>query len=297
MPNTLLTATRPDTTKRNSVVLLSILILYLLTRILQVLPGSTPSTPIVALEILAALAFALIHGARHYRIHGILVFAAICLVIGNALENLSVVAGFPFGHYEFLPLMGPKLLHVPILLGLAYIGMAYVSWTLARIILGATRPIPAGPQLIAMPLLASVIMTAWDFAQDPVWSTLLHAWRWRDGGRWFGVPLTNYAGWLLTVFLIYIAFALYLRRSPSSTPAPASPHWRSPVLLYAFCALGNVLQPLRPQLADAVIDATGTIWRTAAILRASALVSILIMGSLALVAWLRIPRTANSARD
>ncbi len=290
-------ANRSSSAMRPAGALIAILTLYAFARILEVLPISTPSTPIVALEILSALAFALIHGAQHYRLRGILVFAAVCLVIGNALENLSVVTGFPFGHYEFLPLMGPQLLHVPFLLGLAYIGMAYVSWTLARIILAATRPVPIGLQLIALPLLASVIMTAWDFAQDPVWSTLLHAWRWRDGGHWFGVPFTNYAGWPLTVFLIYVAFALYLRRSSPAPPAPGLPHSRAAVVLYAFCALGNVLQLLRPQPADAVIDASGTIWRTAAILRASALVSIFIMGSFALVAWLRIPRTTNSATD
>ncbi|HEY2469918.1 MAG TPA: carotenoid biosynthesis protein [Terracidiphilus sp.] len=287
MPNAILSASRSPAAQNQSRALLAILALYLVGRIIEVLPFSTPSTSVVALEILSAFAFALIHGAYYYRLRGILVFIAICLVVGNTIENIGVVTGFPFGHYKFLQLMGPKLLHVPILLGLAYIGMAYVSWTLACLILGATRPTLTGAHLIAVPLLASFIMTAWDFAQDPVWSTLLHAWRWRDGGRWFGVPFSNFAGWLLTVFLIYFAFALYLRRKPSSTPAPESAHGRTAVLLYAFCAIGNVLQLLRPQPADAVADATGTIWHTAAILRASALVSLFIMGSFALLAEIK----------
>lgn len=292
MPNTLLPATRSSTTTRTAT-LSALLALCLLGRIIQVLPFSTPSTPIVALEILSAFAFALIHGTQHYRLRGFLVFVAICLVIGNLLENLGVITGFPYGHYVFLPLMGPKILHVPILLGLAYIGMAYVSWTLARIILGAARPALNGPHLIAVPLLASFIMTAWDFAQDPVWSTLLHAWRWYDGGIWFGVPLTNYVGWLLTIFLIYVTFALYLRRA-APVPAALSPDWRSAVVLYALCALGNVLQLFRPQPLELVADPTGKLWHTAAILRASALVSIFIMGSFALLAWIRIPSTTQS---
>src|SRR5215469_3762087 len=206
MPDTTLAATR-FVTGRTSRALVAILALYALSRVIEVLPASTPSTPIVALEILSALAFALLHGARHYGLRGILVFSVICLLIGNAIENIGVLAGLPFGHYEFLPLMGPKLLQVPILLGVAYIGMAYVSWTLARLILGTTGSSLTGPQLMTVPILASLIMTAWDFAQDPVWSTLLHAWRWRDGGLWFGVPLTNFAGWLLTTSLIYFTFA------------------------------------------------------------------------------------------
>ena len=293
MPHALLSATRP-TTQRQSRALLAILALYFLGRIVEILPSSTPSTPFVALEIFSAFGFALIHGAQHYRLRGILVFTAICLVIGNIVENIGVITGVPYGHYVFLSLMGPKILNVPILLGLAYIGMAYVSWTLARLILGATHPALAGSRLIGVPLLASFIMTAWDFAQDPVWSTLLHAWRWYDGGIWFGVPFTNYAGWLLTVFLIYIAFALYLRRAARDMPATSSPHWRSAVLLYTLCAIGNILQLLRPQPAEIIADPSGTLWHAGTILRASALVSIFIMGSFALLAWIRIPPTGRS---
>ena len=299
MPDTLLSASTPSKKQRSPAITLALaalLALYVFIRILQVLPTSTPSTPIVALEILSALAFATVHGAQHYRLRGILVFIAITLVIGNIIESIGVHTGFPYGHYEFLPLVGPQFNRVPILLGLAYIGMAYVSWTLARLILAATAPKPAVPQLITLPLVAAVIMTAWDFAQDPVWSTLLHAWRWRDGGLWFGVPLSNYAGWLFTVFLIYFAFAQYLRRS-AATPQLASPHWRAAILLYFFCAIGNVLQLLRPQSLDVITDPAGAQWHTAAILRASALVSIFVMGSFVLFAWVRIPKTRTKATN
>jgi uncharacterized membrane protein len=289
MPNALLST---QSTERRSAALTAILFLYFLGRVIEVVPFSTPSTSYVALEILCAFAFALIHGSRHYGFRGVLVFTAICLVIGNTIEDIGVATGLPYGHYVFLSLMGPKLLYVPVLLGLAYIGMAYVSWTLARLILGATHANLVGPQWITVPLLASFIMTAWDFAQDPVWSTLLHAWRWFDGGIWFGVPLTNYAGWLLTVFLIYVVFAFYLRRVVPTSAARA-PHWRLAVLFYALCALGNVLQMIRPQPSDLIADPSGVLWHASAILRASAIVSIFIMGSFALTAWLRIPRQRN----
>jgi uncharacterized membrane protein len=300
MPNTLVPIIHSTSGQRNrsfSASFAAILAIYAFTRILQILPATTPSTSIVALEIFSTLVFALIHGALHYRLRGILVFAAISLAIGNVMETIGVQTGFPYGHYEFLPLMGPQLNRVPILLGLAYLGMAYVSWTLARLILGATTARLERYQLTTVPLLAAFIMTAWDLAQDPVWSTLLHGWRWRDGGAWFGVPLTNYAGWLLTVFLIYFVFALYLGRRGAFAPEPASPHWRTAIVLYTFCALGNVLQLLRPQPLEIVTDPTGTQWHTAAILRASAFVSVFIMGSFAFSAWVRIPGLGTNATD
>src|ERR1035437_243738 len=100
--------------------------------------------------------------------------------------------------------MGPKLFHVPVLLGLAYIGMAYVSWALARLIVGGTDAPITGARIVTLPLLASAIMTAWDLAQDPVWATVLHGWIWLDGGAWFGGPISDYLGWLGTVFVIFL---------------------------------------------------------------------------------------------
>lgn len=288
MLDSLLLSNRSAVRRRSALALGVILALYGIGRFLEILPFSTPSTPYVALEVLSAFAFALFDGAQHYGFRGILVFTAICLLIGNFVENFGVATGFPFGPFQFLDLMGPKFLNVPLLLGLAYVGMAYVCWTLARLILGATRSTLTGSDLIAVPLLASFIMTAWDLAQDPVWSTLLHAWRWRRGGAWFGVPVSNFGGWLLTVFLINITFATYLRRTLPA--APAKPIlWRFAVLFYVLCAIGNVLQLLRPEHADLIADPSGTLWHVAAILRVSALVSIFVMGPFALLAWLRIP--------
>jgi uncharacterized membrane protein len=272
------------------IALVATLVLYAFARVLEILPLAVPSIGIVALEVLSALAFALIHGAQQYRLRGILVFAGICLVVGNALENLSIFTGFPFGHYRFLTLMGPQLFHVPILLGLAYVGMAYVSWTLALLISRATQSRLTGPRFVAVPLLASFIMTAWDLAQDPVWGTILHAWRWRDGGRWFGVPLTNFVGWLLTMFLIYLLFALYLRCHPVEAPAHSIAHSGAAVLYYALCAAGNVLQTIPTPTPAFVADATGKLWRATDITLASALVSVFVMGSFALFAWVRIAR-------
>lgn len=269
--------------------LMLILACYACARILEIVPGPVPRMAIVALDVFSAMAFALADGARTYSLRIVLVFTAICIVVGNIVENIGVITGFPFGRYYFVELMGPKLFHVPILLGLAYIGMAWVSWNVASLILARTKL--SGPRLLAVCALASVIMTAWDLAQDPVWGTVLHGWVWRDGGPWFGVPISNYLGWLGTVFCIYALFALSLRRRVSAE-FKGSPN---AVLFYAACALGNVLQMLSLGNSGTVADPTGKIWRVADIIRASALVSIFVMGSFVVLAWLRTPRQGVSA--
>ena len=265
-----------------------ILAAYVCARVLEVVPTSVPRLPLVAFDVLSAFAFALVDGARHYRLRGTLVFAGICIVVGNIIENLGVATGFPYGHYYFAELMGPKLFHVPILLGLAYIGMAYVSWTLGSLIVGRSSG------LFAVPIVASFIMVAWDLAQDPVWATILHGWVWRDGGPWFGVPISNYLGWFATVFLIYLCFALYLRSKPA---AAATANGRPAILFYALCAAGNVFQIFGSPNPAVVQDPSGQPWRVAGITAASALVSIFVMGAFAAFAWIRLNQQQSAPTD
>ena len=264
-----------------------LLVIYACARIFEIAPGPVSRPVVIALNILTALGFALIHAAIHYGWRGSVIFAAICLVVSNLLENLSIATGFPFGHYYFTELMGPKLFQVPVLLGLAYIGMAYVSWTLARLVVGRPYAAIAGARIFTLPLVAGFIMVAWDLAQDPVWATLVHGWAWRDGGPWFGVPVSNYLGWFLTVFIIYLLFALYLRQCPAA-PVPVDSHWHAALLFYALCAAGNLLQVIPVQVPAVVADPSGTRWRASDIVASSALVSIFVMGAFVVIAAVRL---------
>jgi len=261
---------------------------YSAARILQIFPGKLPMLSVVALHVLPPLFFALVHGAMLYRVRGILAFVAISLVVGGVFEYVGVRTGFPFGHYYFTDLMGPKLSGVPILLGLAYVGMGYLSWMLALVILGGRRTALSGSRVVTLPLIAAFMMVAWDLAQDPVWGTILHAWIWVDGGAYFGVPITNFLGWYLVVYVIYQLFALFLKgRSNGPVPLP-SHYWQQAVLFYALSAAGNILLEF-PQSGPSVVpDPTGTLWKVHDIAAASALVSIFVMGAFALLAWVRL---------
>jgi uncharacterized membrane protein len=275
-------------TPRTSAVLTLILAAYTCARLLEVVPNALPSLVIVALNVLSSLAFALIDGARHYRVRGILVFAAICALIGNIAENLGISTGFPFGHYYFTSLMGPKLFEVPVLLGLAYIGMAYISWTLARQIAGSAT------NLLAVPITAGFIMVAWDLAQDPVWGTVLHGWVWLEGGPWFGVPISNYFGWYATVFVMYLLFALYLRRNRQARSATGHGVTARPAIaFYVLCAIGNILEILHHADPAVIQDPSGQSWRVADIYATSALISIFVMGAFAVFAWTSQSRPAT----
>jgi len=101
------------------------------------------------------------------------------------------------------------------------------------------------------------------------------------------VPISNFLGWYLTAFLFYQAFALYLSANPDATRDIAPGLLRAPVVVYAICALGNLLVFRKGLFPPTAIDATGKVWLTGDILTASVLVSLLVMTPFAALAWWR----------
>jgi len=270
------------------VVLVGLLLVYAFSRVLQIFTGQIPMLAIVALHVVPAAAFAWIHGALLYRLKGIFVFFFICVVIGNVAENIGVRTGLPFGHYYFTNLMGPKILVVPILLGVAYIGMGYVSWTLSRLILGQVESHVSASSVVAIPLVASFLMVAWDLAMDSIWSTVLHAWIWQQGGAYFGVPLSNFLGWYLTNFAIFLTFALYLKGRPLQAATLPPAYWHLAVAFYAVSAAGNLVLLIPRPNPSVISDPSGAQWRVADITGATAIVSLFVMGAFVLMAAARL---------
>ena len=269
-------------------VLWALIVLYAVARVLQLFAGRIPMLAIVALHVFPPAVFALIHGSRFYGSRGIVTFVAICLVVGNVFENLGVLTGVPFGRYYFTDVMGPKLLHVPILLGLAYVGMGYLSWTLGRLILGDPRSPITGSRLVALPLVSALIMVAWDLSMDPIWSTVEHGWIWLNGGAYFGVPLSNFFGWYLTIYVIYQLFALYMRDRATISDRLSPSFWRMAVLFYGVSAAGNILLIIPVGGPSLVADAAGAQWKVSDITAVCALVSIFTMGAFTVMAWARL---------
>jgi Carotenoid biosynthesis protein len=274
-----------DTTPRPMRILLwAALAIYLCARICQLYADRLPTLLIVVLHVVPPAVFALVHGSILYRFKGMLVFTAFCLSVAGLSESLSLYTGLPFGSYYFTEVMGPKISGLPVLLVLAYLGMAYCSWLLSLLIVGYRKPI-TGLRTVIVPLLASSVLLAWDLSMEADWSTVDRAWIWRDGGPYFGVPLTNFIGWYLTAFLFFQGFAFYCR-SKAPLPVLVPPiYWRAGIFLYAVCALGNLLVLRLPMAPAVVFDASGKPWITAHVLIADALVSIFLMGLIVLLAW------------
>lgn len=238
--------------------------------------GRAPMTPLP--QALAALSIAAlsVHAIITLGSRNAVIFAAITLAVTFGIENIGVSTGFPFGSYHFV--VGAKLPHVgaiPLIVGPLYFAMGYASFVIACLIAGR------GANFVVRAITAALVMTQWDLVMDPVNATINGLWIWHDGGSYFGVPLSNFAGWFGEMLLVFLLAAPWLK------PDLAKRHrsfWFFPILLYIAAGASQIA----PWLLDAEgisLDGSGHSWPTGAIHAASVLIFCLTMlpsGALAL---------------
>src|SRR5258708_540923 len=232
------------------------------TLVWRLVPDALPPLVAIALVTLLPFVFVFVHGSANYRFRDVLVFVAIALVVSNIFENMSILTGFPFGHYYYTDGLGPKLFLVPILIGPAYIGTGYLSWMLARMILGGTEQRLPGHSIFTVPLLASFIMVSWDLSFDPAASTINHSWIWLQGGNYFGVPFSNFMGWFLTVFVFFQLFALYLHGRQNAyvqVTAMSRGYWLQAVRFYRVVNLSTPFHIVNKATKPTIADASGVL--------------------------------------
>jgi putative membrane protein len=109
-------------------------------------------------------------------------------IFAYAIEALGVATGFPYGPFHYGDDLGSRIAGlVPYLLPISY----------APLVLGAVAA-TWGSRLRLLHVLQATLLLVWmDAVLDPG-ATSLDFWVWPEGGPYYGVPLSNYAGWLLS---------------------------------------------------------------------------------------------------
>jgi putative membrane protein len=196
-------------------------------------------------QTLILLLFSLTHAFYALGWRNTLVFFAVSAVISWAYEQVGVATGAIFGPYHYTDVLGVKLGHVPLLIPLAWFMMIYPSYVMANLI-ADDQPIGSRGSLkriVWLSFLSAAVMTAWDLVVDPLLSgPNIQAWIWEQGGPYFGIPIQNYIGWMLTTFTVYLIYRLYERRSnpkpigPVTTPVAAMP-----LIAYGAIMISNML--------------------------------------------------------
>jgi len=134
--------------------------------------------------------------------------------------------------------------------------MIYPSYVLANLIVdGRVVGTPGSrAHLLGLAFLGALLMTAWDLLADPILSgPTYRAWVWEHGGTYFGVPVQNYVGWVLTTFVV---FALYRSLEWRWQPQPVGPlsagATAMPIAAYLSMLLANMWSGALPAAAAVI---------------------------------------------
>lgn len=150
-------------------------------------------------------------------------------VVAWASEFSSIHNGFPYGmyHYIYENMQGELMVFgVPFWDSLSYPFMIFAGYTTARFIIGIQNP-PSPPFTkgglggIYIALLGAFLTMLLDIIIDPL-TVLGDRWflgkvyYYPDPGWYFGVPLSNFAGWFLVPLVVILVFQLTSRLDPLS---------------------------------------------------------------------------------
>ena len=156
-------------------------------------------------------------------------------------ELAGTATGFPFGEYGYTDRLGYKIAGlVPFNIPTSWFYMLVASLAICGRLLPATDD---GKSKWWWALVGGAVLTAWDVSMDPAMVKTAH-WLWNVPDLssrsaftqfigtpfFFGMPLTNWLGWLLTGILV--ARVMLAVVPPSAWASKVAPS-RFPLLLYA----------------------------------------------------------------
>lgn len=219
--------------------------------------GGTLPLTIATVGFLAAAA--LTHALVRY---GAAAAATLLLVAGGGgllAEVVGVHTGVPFGDYAYSGTLGWQPLGVPAVVPMAWVMMAWPALHVGRLLAtGALARVAVG----------AFALTAWDLFLDPQMVDAGH-WAWANPSPHLpgveGIPLTNFAGWLLVSFLVVglldrlvprldptpvVPLAVYLWTYFSSVLAHAVFFGRPPVALVGGLVMALVAAPVALRMVE-----------------------------------------------
>lgn len=176
---------------------------------------------------LAVIVFAIFSFANALYAQGwrrAIAFFAVTCVASWSCEAYGLQHPWFFGTFYYTDILGPKLAGVPLVVPLAYFMMMYPSYVITNLLIYG-HPVMTRSntlmKLVGVSLLTALVMSAWDLTNDPLMANEVKAWVWPNGGPFFDIPLQNFRGWIMVVFIVVFGCRLterFVQRRPLGPP-------------------------------------------------------------------------------
>lgn len=179
--------------------------------------------------------------------HGLRGALTLLLVAGGGgllAETVGVHTGVPFGAYSYTGALQPELFGVPVAVPAAWIMMSWPAFVVA------TR-LAADRTWLVIPV-GAYALTAWDVFLDPEMVDNGY-WQWDSTTPSLpgvdGIPLSNFAGWLMVSLIIMTCLSVAMRTGRGSD----APEGTVPLVAYLWTYFSSVIGHLvffgRPMVA------------------------------------------------
>jgi isopentenyl-diphosphate Delta-isomerase len=177
--------------------------------------------------------------------------AALFVLLGIyalAIESLAIATGFPYGHFDYADALGYRL-------------FGYSPWTVAF----AWTPLILGAYAAAHRIFRNAIvriaftaiaLTGADMVLDPG-AVFLGFWRYAEPGIYYGVPWSNFGGWLISGAAGAVLIELFLAWRRPLLPAPVQLMSSLLLILFFWTAFAVFAGMPLPFLIGAALLAAG----------------------------------------
>jgi isopentenyl-diphosphate delta-isomerase len=131
------------------------------------------------------------------------------LAIG--IETLAIATGFPYGHFGYSDLLGYRLFgYTPWTVALAWTPLVVAAYAVARRTMGSA---------FVRVIVIALLLTSFDLVIDPG-AVKLGFWQYLDGGTFYGVPNSNFVGWVFSGVIAGIVVEVFAVNRNPLLPVP-----------------------------------------------------------------------------
>ncbi|GAB4312973.1 MAG: carotenoid biosynthesis protein [Methanobacteriaceae archaeon] len=121
-----------------------------------------------------------------------LIFIMVLSLYAIFIETLAIITGIPYSHFQYSGLIGLKLFgYTPYTVPFAYVPL-FVGCFYLAILLSKVK--------WKIIIFSTLLVVVADLVLDPA-AVALNFWTFQSGGFYYGVPLSNFLGWIITGFI------------------------------------------------------------------------------------------------
>ncbi|MFC7140060.1 bisanhydrobacterioruberin hydratase [Halosimplex aquaticum] len=172
----------------------------LLASALELLPPALAFNPWLVLVGVVVMRLPLVAGVAPLVDREATVALVALAAYAYGIEYVGVTTGQPYGPFEYGVALGPMVGGVPLALPVFFFPLVLNSYLLCLLLLGDLARSP----WVRLPVVVGTVVAV-DLVLDPG-AVALGFWSYEGGGAFYGVPWSNYRGWVLSATVAVAAF-------------------------------------------------------------------------------------------